>query len=154
MFGTQFYSRAQDQTHPNYHLLIHSPPLGNRKQSPALYYKTIYQTIPPLQDNSNPIKHTHTTLTGLRLAKKPPNNILNASPLPQNTQNRADPTQTKAHYHGPASLWILFHPVRLQTQNKQSPICYLHKMQYPARQHQAPSPGVSITTNLSLKHKL
>jgi hypothetical protein len=95
IIGTQFYSKTLNPDHPLHLALRPIPTPRTKKNTPALYFSHIYNTIPPPPPNLPIIKHIHTQLTSRSLAQRPQNNILNALPPEINREEQSLDRQSR-----------------------------------------------------------
>ena len=83
MTGTQLYASTDNPSHPLQ--ILHQPPARQPRShpphnTPASYYASTLQTIPPPTGNTSWRTHIHTTLTQQHLTTLPNNTILHAPP--------------------------------------------------------------------------
>ena len=120
MTGTQFYTSTEHPSHPLHHL--RQPPARQSRSrpphaTPASYYASSLQSIPPPTGNTSWRTHIHTVFTQQHLATLPDNTILHAP---------APPTDITLEQHLPREDRV--HLSRLRCGHHTSIPSYMHRI--------------------------
>ena len=82
MRGTHAYTSYTDPQHPLHYLTQERPLNRNIRKTPAHYYSTLYNTLPPTPQNTSLRTHIHTHFTNRGITRMQPNTILDKHPPP------------------------------------------------------------------------
>ena len=101
MRGTHIYTSTEDPTHPLHHLRTapaRRPRADPPHTTPAQFYQTELDSLPPIPENTSLRTHIHTVYTNRTLNTFPPNTLLGTTPPPLHTQREQHlPREDRVH---------------------------------------------------------